>query len=148
MLMIVSQYNFIFTCLPLLSHRENLLRNVYAKFGTKEEYERHKQHLVLRFFAERIEFERRTKTLDLIQKDKKRDPVLDPEIWNRLSRPKQLAEELVLPVLVTKKLTEREMIDLFGRLSQPKVISPRHEESVRDQKKDMSVSKKSKRTNL
>lgn len=48
---------------------------------------------------------------------------MDPEVWDRLLRPKQEPlEELIVPAFISKQLTREEKNALFDRLSRPKSI--------------------------
>jgi hypothetical protein len=134
--LVLLHYNFLIPShLPLLSHQQRVKQSVEREFGGPDRYEEHQRALVLKFFQDRIAFEteveKRRKLLEQPREQKKYIVTENLEHIYRLAQPKAVVEgPIVLPLLISKKLTEREKGNLFARLAEPKDRTPRYEESI------------------
>lgn len=131
---ILLQCNFVVSSyLPCLSHQERVKKVVEREFGGSYRYEKYQHLLVLKFLKERIAFE----TAAEKRKEPKKPIITEnlAHIYN-LAQPKLPVEEpIILPFVISKRLTEQEKCDLFARLAEPKY-------KVKTQK-DLIVDKKS-----
>jgi len=138
--LLIIEHRAIFLSLPELPFQTRNASSIHRSCNIAETEEQYRERLVLKFFLSRIGFEANARIEDVAEKSTK-DRTIHPATIDRLSRPKEYQEKLLLPVLVTKKLTEQQKSDLFDRLSQPKIISPQYNKPSDSSKKTKKIKK-------
>jgi len=138
--LLIIEHRAIFLSLPELPSQSRNVSSIHRNFNIGETDEQYKERLVLNFFLSRIGFEANARVEDIVEKSIK-NKTIHPATIDRLSRPKEYEEKLLLPILVTKKLTEQQKSDLFDRLSQPKIISSQYNKSADSSKKTKKIKK-------